>query len=519
MKSLISFRKLRLPMLAALFTGIIVLTVGAQEFLTSQCRVDGGPARSMSLIASNRFSLYQEGEFVANLSAANLSVGPHYYEVRMQDSKGVWSAWEGQWFRVIGETHLVAAEWFVDADPGYGLGNSIALPVDGAWDEPEEEFVVSGIEVTNLDVGRHQLVIRARDSNGDWGISSQTTFYVGPAVTLAAAVWTTNIMDFGDPSLTAPATNQMRAADGAFDQDSEDLIASVNTLALATNYCLGRSLYVRCQDSLGRWSTRHGLWFDADAQTWRFDPAAGWGTNWASLSVAPEAVSSISPGDWSLVVTSNNSVVLGWNDCRGASGYEVYFRASPTNAFSLVAAGITNSALAVFNLPPSGTGKWLVRSLGDPGCAMDGPMWHFGFTKPQSNDSDGDGLPDNWERRFFPSLNAFNGMTDRDGDGFRDWQEWVAGTSPTNRWDYLKTPALRLGPINPFLGMPSLVLDWQSANGRRYNLYYATKLEHPATTWTLFDQITGTGGVLSSTNDWPDPTGFYLLEIEIPEGE
>ncbi|HEY5915432.1 MAG TPA: hypothetical protein VJA21_33025 [Verrucomicrobiae bacterium] len=516
MKSLSHWPKIALPVLAAFLFGSVFQEIHSQEFLRAEYRVDGGPAWAMSLISSNTTPQYREGEFVADVTAVNLAVGPHYYEVRLRGTNNVWSAWQGDWFRVSGETHLVAAEWYVDADPGYGLGTPILVPEDGAWDESEEDFVVPGVTVTNLEVGRHQLIIRAKDSNGDWGIPSQTTFYVAPAVTIAAAVWTTNLMDFGDPALILPATNQMQAADGAFDEDSEDMIATVNTLALATNYCLNRTLYVRCQDSLGRWSTRQGLWFDAAAQTWRFDPAAGWGTNSLPLTVSPEVASSPAPGNWNLVVTSNNSVVLDWNDCRGISGYEVYFRSSPTNALNLVAGGFTNSTLTLVNLPASGNGEWLIRSMGDPGCGRDGSLWRFGFAQPRLDDADQDGLPDAWERSYFVSLNAFNGSTDRDNDGFKDWQEWVAGTSPTNRLDYFMTPSCRLGSFNPFVELPAMVLDWQSVTGRTYNLYYATQLQSPVTVWRLLEQLPGTGGSISYTNDWPDPIGFYSLGVNMP---
>jgi len=110
----------------------------------------------------------------------------------------------------------------------------------------------------------------------------------------------------------------------------------------------------------------------------------------------------------------------------------VYFRSSPTNPFALLASGLTSSTLTLNNLPAAGMGEWWVRSLGDAGCGMDGPIWWFGFAQPRADDTDHDGIPDAWERYYFGSLNAVNGSTDRDGDGSKDWQEWVAGTNPTN---------------------------------------------------------------------------------------
>ncbi len=490
----------------------------AQQFLQAQCRVDGGIAVGMSLVSSSGEPQLREGQFTANMTAAGLSVGPHYYEVQMQGTNGVWSNWQGQWFRVYGETHLTGAEWFVDNDPGYGFGTPIPLPVDGGWDEPQEDMVVSGVEVTNLSEGRHQLIIRARDSNGDWGITSQTTFYVAPPVTIVAAVWTTNQADFGNPSVTPAATNEMRAADGAFDENTEDVVETVNTLALGTNYCMTRTLYLRCQDSLGRWSTRHGLTWDSVGGTWQFDPTIGWGTNKLVLTVAPQVAYSPVPGNCNVAVIANNSVVLDWNDCLGVNGYEVYFRSLPTAPFTLVASGTTNSTVTLNDLPAAGTGEWWVRSLGDAGCGMDGPMWWFGFAQPRVDDTDHDGIPDAWERYYFGSLNAVNGSTDRDGDGSKDWQEWVAGSDPTNRLDQFQITSTRLGPVNQMLGAPGMVLEWNSATGRTYTIYYATQMQNAPVIWTILDQVQGTGGTISYTNDWPDPLDLYMLGADIPNG-
>ncbi len=54
-----------------------------------------------------------------------------------------------------------------------------------------------------------------------------------------------------------------------------------------------------------------------------------------------------------------------------------------------------------------------------------GPL-DFYFT----NDSDGDGLPDDWEITWFTNLTAYTGTDDPDGDGFSNLEEFEGGSNP-----------------------------------------------------------------------------------------
>ena len=58
-------------------------------------------------------------------------------------------------------------------------------------------------------------------------------------------------------------------------------------------------------------------------------------------------------------------------------------------------------------------------------------------------DTDGDGLPDDWETAHgFGINNTADAALDPDGDGMANWQEYVAGTDPTNSLSYLKIDSL-----------------------------------------------------------------------------
>lgn len=53
------------------------------------------------------------------------------------------------------------------------------------------------------------------------------------------------------------------------------------------------------------------------------------------------------------------------------------------------------------------------------------------WVAPAMPDVDGDGISDNWEMKYFGSLDVAQGSTDSDNDGIPDRNEFLAGTDPT----------------------------------------------------------------------------------------
>ncbi len=51
----------------------------------------------------------------------------------------------------------------------------------------------------------------------------------------------------------------------------------------------------------------------------------------------------------------------------------------------------------------------------------------------QGPDTDGDGIPDAWEFKYFGNLTTANALSDFDGDGVKDIDEYTAGTDPTTK--------------------------------------------------------------------------------------
>jgi hypothetical protein len=121
-------------------------------------------------------------------------------------------------------------------------------------------------------------------------------------------------------------------------------------------------------------------------------------------------------------------------------------------------------------------------------------------------DSDADHAPDDWERLYgFDTDNVADGAFDSDGDGLLNWQEFVAGTDPTNRLSYLKVE-LRGTPI-----AGTHQLEFMAVSNRTYSVLWTAP---PGTlVWRPLAHFDATPTnrieTLSDTN--PAPSRLYRL--------
>ena len=299
-------KRLAQSLLVGLFVVVATpLPVKAAQVNVAEVRIDGAHTYTMALTNTRTRPEYSEGDFVVNIDSSMLSVGPHLVEVRMQTSGGVWCKWQPHWIRVGGKVTLTAAEYFFDVDPGPGNGTPIPSPVDGAWNGPDEDIQLVR-RSDDLSPGYHTLYVRCKDSDGNWGTTNQTDFYVAEPLHIVAAEWTT------DPDCTPGDGNPMYAEDGAFDEAEEELVSCppVDSSALGEVGERGY-IYVRVQDSLGRWSTRRGLsdyiWNGneppgAAPGEWVCDPDKAWppgdeGQSWGWIMLGPPCAAA-SLGDY-----------------------------------------------------------------------------------------------------------------------------------------------------------------------------------------------------------------------------
>lgn len=124
-------------------------------------------------------------------------------------------------------------------------------------------------------------------------------------------------------------------------------------------------------------------------------------------------------------------------------------------------------------------------------------------------DTDGDGLPDEWELRYFGSLHAPNGGPDADpdGDGRTNIEEYLSGTDPLDAGNVLRITSVELrgGAIR---------IRFSTVLGKQYRV---EKADDPAeNVWTILtDQVSGTGGVVEAKDASADRLGarFYRVKL------
>ncbi len=126
-------------------------------------------------------------------------------------------------------------------------------------------------------------------------------------------------------------------------------------------------------------------------------------------------------------------------------------------------------------------------------------------------DTDGDGIPDGWERIHFGNLTAVNRTSDRDGDGLTDLQEYQADTDPLDA-----TSNLRIASFLTASGGLSPEITWTSVPTRLYRIMGANAVT-AISPWAdiglgLISPDAGT----STTRRFTSTNRYFLIQVMTP---
>jgi hypothetical protein len=115
-----------------------------------------------------------------------------------------------------------------------------------------------------------------------------------------------------------------------------------------------------------------------------------------------------------------------------------------------------------------------------------------------------------WMRQFGLPPDGSADALDLDGDGMNNWQEWIAGTVPTNAASVLKM-------LPPSKNASGLQLTWQSVTGKTYFLQRSTNLSVQPAFVTIQSNLFGQSNNITTFTD-PGATNqtpyFYRVGVQ-----
>ncbi|MEO9477195.1 MAG: T9SS type A sorting domain-containing protein [Cyclobacteriaceae bacterium] len=189
-------------------------------------------------------------DITETVASAGLGTGFHNFHIRPIDQHGRWG---------LPETHMVfvdnsvsggsavvqALEYFFDDDPGFGLANplTVSTPLN-------EVDIVSAISTSSpllLATGFHNLIIRAQDDGGNWGINLSKLVYIDPS----GATDVANIQAAEYYLDTDPGYGLANAFTIPTPEDTIEIVDLIPTGSVSLGF---HNLFMRVQDDGGRWS-------------------------------------------------------------------------------------------------------------------------------------------------------------------------------------------------------------------------------------------------------------------------
>lgn len=195
------------------------------------------------------------------------------------------------------------------------------------------------------------------------------------------------------------------------------------------------------------------------------------------------------------------------------------YASSPTNLTKIIAAGpVTGTAQIMMSKAAGAIPLSQTIIVGGAGSSLSSftlggaTNWQLSISNTinllitdLNGDSNANGIPDWWETAFFSGKINCDANADGDNDGMKNWQEFIAGTNPTNKSSVFAAVTIKQVGPNKF------VLTWASVSNKTYFIQSTTNLATGFNS-TITSNIAATPPFNTYTNTASSGPAFFFRE-------
>lgn len=224
-----------------LFSLIFSFTCSAQQLVSAEYYFDTDPGfgNGTTLTITPGDSILQN----TSIATTGLSSGFHYLYIRIKDSAGNWSLYEGQRFYLyepeVTSPSLSNMELFMVNDPGFGNGLAVTVSPGDSIDG------VINTTLVTATTGSKRLYSRVKDAGGRWSMYESDLFYVYDSIATNTKLTKGEYFFDTDPGRGNGVPLTFSAA------DSFVFNLPVSTSGLTNG---AHKAYIRFLNDLGQWS-------------------------------------------------------------------------------------------------------------------------------------------------------------------------------------------------------------------------------------------------------------------------